>query len=439
MNKAQLKETWGHVCDTDKLVDDVRGLLAKYYHENTEHGVCVMLSEYFSNKSELITMFQRSKNYVGDMRIVLDIELERTSNKREVANIVCEFPYEVEATKAIYKYEDEDGNTFDDYLRSGITKVTARDLLYGNAVDRLVADAGKRDRFCVTGHTVASQYEKDRFYELMNLFSGNYQSKVQTELAELVNDNFDVTISGGMKTSRAFNRVCARYGVDQLPNYNRLFAKYADAVSGLKRKLKFFISVNPLDYLTMSFGNSWASCHTIDRTNQRQMKDYYRGEYCGGTMSYMLDSSSFITYVHDEIPEDFETGKIYRNMFHYQNGTLVQGRIYPQGNDGATDLYKTFRGFVQDELAELLGLENKTWVKRSGRCGEYVFTSGVHYPDYLYGGDCNASYPKELGSSPLSVNIGHQRICVYCGGWMDTDEDPDYNDATCRLNCGDCV
>lgn len=439
MNKAQLKEAWGHLCDTDKLVDDVRELLTKYDHENTEYGVCVMLSEYFSNKNELITMFQRSKNYIGDMRIVLDIELERTNNKREVRNLVTEFPYEVEASKAILKYEDEDGKTFDSYLLNGIKSVTARGLLYGDALDKLAIEDEKRDRFTINGHTVSSQIEKNTFDLLMSYFAENYQSQVQTELANCVNDNSAITITGGMKTSRAFNRVCSHYGVDQLPNYNRAFARYSDAVSGLKRKLKFFISVNPLDYLTMSFGNSWASCHTIDRTNKRQMKDYYRGEYCGGTMSYMLDKSSIITYVHDSIPTGCEEGKIYRNMFHYQNGSLIQGRIYPQGNDGATDLYKTFRTVVQDELSELLGLENKTWVKKTDGCSDYVNTIGVHYPDYYYNSDCNVSYPKELGSPPRSVKIGHERICVYCGEWMDADPDPEYNDSTNRLNCSNCA
>jgi hypothetical protein len=32
MNKADLKQAYGHYCDTDKLVDDIMRLLTKYYH-----------------------------------------------------------------------------------------------------------------------------------------------------------------------------------------------------------------------------------------------------------------------------------------------------------------------------------------------------------------------------------------------------------------------
>lgn len=440
MNKADLQYKWGHLCDVDKLVEDVRELLNKYGHENTEHGVCMMLDEYFSNKNELITMFQKSEHYIGDMRIVLDIELERTNNKGEVSDFCYSFPNEVDACKAIYKYEDDDGKTLADYLNAGIKKVSTRDLLYGNTINTLHAEKEKRERFFIGGQTRESHVRNDHFNMCIKSgFRYNYQPKVQVDLTDYVNTFTETTIATGMKTSRAFNKVCTHYGVDKLPNYNKLFTQYADLVSGLKRKMKFFISVNPLDYLTMSFGNSWASCHTIDRQNVRQMSNAYRGEYCGGTMSYMLDSSSIITYIHNEIPNNFEEGKIYRNMFHYQNGTLVQGRIYPQGNDGATDLYKTFRGFVQDELAELLGLTNKTWVKKTNCCSDYVNTIGVHYPDYYYNSECNVTYPKELGSPTRSVQIGHERICVYCGEWMDTDPDPDYNDPTNRLNCCDCA
>ncbi|MBQ4155309.1 MAG: hypothetical protein IJD90_00720, partial [Clostridia bacterium] len=174
-----------------------------------------------------------------------------------------------------------------------------------------------------------------------------------------------------------FHKICHYYGVDKSPVsktdsrgrvqkvYDIEFAKYADMVSGGKRKIKFFISVNPLDYLTMSFGVNWASCHTIDRENRRRMDNSYSGAYCGGTMSYMLDHVSIVTYVHNTMPESYETGKVYRNMFHLGgDGVLLQGRVYPQGNDGCTDLYKEFRGIMQKELTKLLGLERNSWMKR---------------------------------------------------------------------------
>jgi hypothetical protein len=231
----------------------------------------------------------------------------------------------------------------------------------------------------------------------------------------------------GMKTSRAFNRVCSIYGVDKLPNYNKLFAEYADMVSGLKRKMKFYISLNPLDYLTMSFGKNWSSCHTIDKGNLRGMQNGYQGMHCGGVMSYLLDTSSIITYVHDHATEDHEDGKVYRNMFHFKNGTLIQGRIYPQGNDGSTDLYKTFRRFMQIELTAMLNLNEDAWIRKNGSCTENIVSDGVHYRDYECFNDCNVSYPKEMPDAYFTkVYVGHPRICPYCGYEVSDEEDGGY-------------
>jgi hypothetical protein len=228
-----------------------------------------------------------------------------------------------------------------------------------------------------------------------------------------INEKFAPTL----KTSRAFNRMCTHFEVNKLPKYNKLFAQYSDMVSDTKRTMKFYMSLNPLDYLTMSFGNSWASCHTIDKTNRRGMPNSYSGAYCGGTLSYMLDQTSFITFVHSHTTEDIvEEGKIYRNMFHYGNDMLIQGRIYPQGNDGNTDLYKVFRGYVQKELSPLLGVSN-SWVKSSKRPSGVTYSYGAHYRDYENFSYCNVSYPKEKGEDfgDNCITIGRYGICPNCG------------------------
>ena len=427
MYKENLKQLWGSYCDTDKLVDDVMALLTKYHHRNTEYGVCEMLHEYFVNKHHLIDMFMKSDNYIGNMRICIDAELERRSNNTEVRNFCSCFANNVNAKEVFLKYVDENGKTLDDYTRVGIGKFKARDLHYGNIAERLVVNKEEKEKFEDDGATKASYRELYNFSEMIGLFgisaTPNLEADVVTALTQY---KMNATFVSGMKKSRAFNRACSAYKVDKLPNYNKLFAQYADMVSGLKRKVKFYISLNPLDYFTMSFGNSWSSCHTIDKKNERNMPTGYSGMHCGGTMSYMLDCTSIITYVHNHATEDHEEGKIYRNMFHFDSGTLIQGRVYPQGNDGATDLYKEFRQIVQGELANLMGIEN-TWIKRNCNCGENTASYGVHYPDYLNFSGCNVTYPSCMSAaSSHTVNIGHQRICPDCGDWIDDDYDSGY-------------
>lgn len=415
MNKADLKTAWGQYCDTDKLVDDMMALLTKYEHKNSEHGVCVMLNEYFTNKKDLIELFQKSEHYIGDMRIMIDIELERENNDQDIYAFCNAFPDSVKAKRALLKFKDENGKRFEDYLRVGVESITAKDLMKPNIVASLKKATEQQDLFESDGATVASHKVYNGFGFAIRNFGQISASTISHENALTMDEKYNVR--EGMKTSRAFNRVCHFYGIDKAKGYNKLFAQYADMVSGLKRKLKYFISVNPIDYLTMSFGVNWASCHTIDKRNRRNMSSSYHGSYCGGTVSYMLDGTSIITFVHDHVPTDWEDGKIYRCMFHYGKDILVQGRVYPQGNDGLTDLYSTFRHYVQNELTPLLGLTDTVWKKKAnGNVRDNVRSCGLHYRDYTHFSSCNVSYPREKESSCNNViKIGHLGICANCG------------------------
>lgn len=95
----------------------------------------------------------------------------------------------------------------------------------------------------------------------------------------------------------------------------------------------------------------------------------------------------------------------------------MQGRVYPQGNDGQTDLYKVFRNYVQNVLTPILGLTDTVWRKKEdGNVSSNVDSYGVHYRDYTTFQDCNVSYPRERSESRDNViDIGHSGICANCG------------------------
>ena len=432
MNKTDLKLTYGNYCDTDKLVDDIMALLTKYNHNNTEEGVCVLLNKFFENKKELLDLFAQSENYIGDLRISFNVELARETNRNAIYNFCYRFLNAVDAKSAILEYKDEYGKGLGDYLTVGIKSLTVNDLMDDNIRKKLADNGKNKSAFMFEdGRTCKSDGELKSFGRIMMSFAMYSKSALDDDMTKVLQQyKINEKFAPNLKTSRAFNRVCAHFGVDQLPKYNKLFAQYADMVSDSTRKMIFYMSLNPLDYLTMSFGNSWASCHTIDKANRRRMDNGYSGAYCGGTLSYMLDPSSFVTFVHSHVPEDIvEEGKIYRNMFHYQNDMLIQGRIYPQGNDGQTDLYKTFRGFVQKEMSALLGVNN-AWVKSSTSPSEVAISRGAHYRDYENFGTCNISYPKEKAFGNGWVNIGHDGVCVNCGETTTISD---------RLICRDCI
>ena len=418
MNKQMIKERWGQYTDTDKLVDDLIALLTEYGHRCSEHGVCVMLNRYFTNKEPLIKLLQKSPHYVGNLRAVMTKEFARDTNKDGVRYFCDNFDGNVGAENALISKVDANGKTFQDYLSVGIKSFSAAQLQNAEFAARFVAREQAIEAFDDYGRVRDSVKKHYNFRRTINTFRNLTQPTIPADVcSEVAKYTPDAKLASGMKTSRAFNRVCDLYGISALPAYNKLFAEYADMVSGLMRELDFVISVNPYDYLTMSFGKSWASCHTIDQTNRRNMPNSYSGMYCAGTTSYMLDGSSIITYVVDKGANVQTSGKIYRNMFHYQNNALVQGRVYPQGNDGATDLYATFRTLMQDEMAIMLGLSANLWVikKGTGECDRHTSSTGYHYRDYTSYDNCNVCYPKEKSAEVGIVHIGHDSLCPYCG------------------------
>lgn len=238
-------------------------------------------------------------------------------------------------------------------------------------------------------------------------------------------------VAVGKKMSRVINQVFCSKGLDKYPNYNKDFAILADSLNPLKITRHTLLSVNPCDYLNMSYGNSWSSCHCIDNDRSHC--------YQAGTLSYMLDSVSMVFYTVDKDYEGnrfFEQPKINRQMYMYEGGTLLQSRLYPNYEDKANR--DNFRNTVQSVIAEAEGQPN-LWTPKpeDDRC-QYIFTAGfsMHYPDYNYA--CyhtKVSLLKGKESYP-ALEIGHAAYCVDCGKQL-SDSD---NISCCRggYKCSDC-
>lgn len=422
MNKADLKKKWSKYCDTDKLVDDVCALLKEYKHSHSVHGVCVMLDTYFQQKEPLIKLFLTSNHYVGDMRICLQKEFERQVDKNEVYYFFSRF-HDTLRTYEMISRVDCDGKKMLDYLEAGRNFFDIDSLPSADAQDQSLAKLRGFDYYHES--TKESQKKYNALCSCTKYLSRYPYSVLNNDLKL---DYEDMCIKSGTKTSRAFNKVCQQLGVDKLnPEtglfvendkfvektvypYNKLFAQYADLVSDLKRKMRFFISLNPLDYLTMSFGVSWVSCHNIRS-----------GSYMGGCLSYMLDKTSMITFVVNSVDDGpiHNIPKNYRQMYHYDNGLFAQNRLYPQGNDGATNLYDKFRNFVIDEFTEILNVDDK-WTVDVGysHCERHIDSVGKHYRDYYHNNSCSIFYPTSKRNEVKNhkMVVGHDGICVICGG-----------------------
>lgn len=245
------------------------------------------------------------------------------------------------------------------------------------------------------------------------LVNDSYLSEGWESKTEFINTLGDFHFRTGMKTTRVMRKLCEFMGLTDHPEFERKYAQYCDALNPIKVTRHTCISLNPLDYLLMSNGNSWGSCHDI------RCQDDDPGCYSSGTISYMLDNHSIIFYTVDKDYDGDEIereAKIQRQVFGYNDFQLLQSRLYPQNNDwGAEEIYTDIRNIVQKVVADCLEMPN-LWVKSQVKnvfCGN----GATCYPDWNYErGLCSLSTAKsKVGENLKAIVLGTTPICIECG------------------------
>lgn len=266
----------------------------------------------------------------------------------------------------------------------------------------------------------------------------------------------------GQKNTKIVGKICSHFGLDKikiygnkmnfltgeieenvlLDSYDKRFAVFCDALTPIKTTRHTCISVNPIDYLLMSNGNSWRSCHYIgDESGDA-------GCYSSGTISYMLDKNSIIFYTIDAAFDGNEIErelKIQRQVFGYNDFQLLQSRLYPQCNDcGATDTYTDIRNIMQKVFADCLDVPNR-WIKKKvtnvvrgsyATCyADWSCQGSLCSTSILRGKENEVLEPIVLGAEPICINCGERHsyedsidhcndnryCCEECGCYIDED------------------
>lgn len=340
----------------EKIMCQVCGVLDKYDKNYSDNGVLANLKCWQSNKGWLVDLLRRHPNWNEEaLAVIFEV-----THSREIDR----------STVNYYKYE------------------------LGQLINDLDLPEDDRKQFGWSLEAVAFTYSK---------------TLPGADTAVLVKRQSGVTCSVGQKTSRIINAICKRYKLDQHPEYNARFARLADSLNPIQVKRTALLSVHPCDYLEMSNrNNSWSSCHCLDN-----------GEYHGGTLSYMNDECSMIFYtVDDDVTGDFyAVPKRTRQVFCYNNGILLQSRLYPQTDDNeARDMY---RNIVQRTVADCLKRTNLWTLKREhDEVLHRVCThdDALHYHDYEYKHyKPNISLLKDDGvGEDDTILIGHTAYCLDC-------------------------
>ena len=445
-----------------KLINEMMNLLEEYDYHPTENGCAEIVEEWMEQKGWLIELMKKHPNYIENKyMIVFDSSYERKQDfntktvfcnwaQMKAGEIILQ-PFKIGPFSSIELEKILDNLSSRIFYCEWLHKDKDR---YGFPLSSLEEDHKRlmsyKDRYakkfleesktiaCCNGHFYYRE-SVDRYKGFVEIID-NLRYIDNQFIASYTADSFNhvcpaLKAREGQKLSKVVNKLCKLYGIDKDPEYNKKFAKFSDAVNPLSITRYTVISCNPIDYFTMSFGNSWASCHTIDKKNVRDASNSYEGMYSGGTLSYMLDNSSVVFYTVDKHYNgtNYELqDKINRNMFHLGRDKIIQGRVYPQDNDGANSLYKQIREIVQKVFADCLGVPN-LWINKKGinECCKVTRTEGVHYPDYLRYDNCNVSYLKDQDNSidVEYIAIGAEQICPCCGEYHETQD---------CIECEDC-
>lgn len=209
----------------------------------------------------------------------------------------------------------------------------------------------------------------------------------------------------GMKVSKFFRAIFEAAGInnDNCRNFEGRYAALSDSCSPREHERLLVLSLNIMDFLTMSDGNSWDSCHSIRR----------RGCYHGGTLSYALDNVTAILYT---LPADtdisagrlWEHGKINRQLFMLGDNFMIESRLYPDYNK--MDIRNAHHDLVSKLWSEFT---HKEWSFVSGNNSEVIryicnheTTTGNHYADYHFDTyNITALKTADLGNDE-KINIG---------------------------------
>ena len=276
--------------------------------------------------------------------------------------------------------------------------------------------------YALAKRNVSSQYQlpypENKAIWFLNSIRSQYFDESMDYYINGLNRTYDnFKIRNNMKASKAIGKICNELEWDKMPNYNKEYAKLCDALNPIKVLRHTCISLNPIDFLLMSNGNSWKSCHIIETEN------YDAGCCSSGTISYMLDACSFLFYTVDSEfnGTDIELEpKIQRQVFGYKENTIFQSRLYPQDCDyGANDLYKDIREVVEKVISDCLDIPNIWIKKKQNEIRQYVRkgNDSTAYPDFrhLMGMATVSVHKSQENNTRKLVMMGRKPMCIHCG------------------------
>lgn len=218
-----------------------------------------------------------------------------------------------------------------------------------------------------------------------------------------------VRIPQGMKITRALKFFTL--GDDKL--LNMLQTKYSQIINTSVITGRMCVSVDPMDFLTMSVNNNnWRSCMALD------------GEYAAGALSYAVDKHTFMVYLKSDkedenlkgVPSDVKwNSKKWRCLMYFDEEyeTIISTKQYPFTSS------KLMEEAIE-MIKEVFGLENWTYKTIDSLYDLNIST----YSKGLIFNDLEAMNSKmlihclvkDLDKDDRKIFAGEEVLCPNCNG-----------------------
>lgn len=263
-----------------------KNLIRTYYPNAVEDYIRKEFDLWYDAKKNLMDVFRKHPNWNEKEKcIVCDLQISRATDLRSVASAANEL------FSKMTSY-----NVFN--IESARSYLRIQDLLAS---------------YC--------SYRYDECVMVLDRITDGIKSSLIR--ASMSDDG----ISTGMKASRLINAVMKKFNLTDVPNYNKEFAICSDAMAVKPLTVKYVVSLNICDFVTMSHGNSWSSCHSFRN----------HGGWHAGSLSYANDNVTVITYGLDKgFDKDvyYNQDKIFRQLFmiNKDRTEYIQSRMYPASN-----------------------------------------------------------------------------------------------------------
>ena len=439
-------------------------------------------------KSKLFdTIFKNNPYHNGKGQLIMPMEVERAIDSDviyEYADYIRQIArryFLVEAVIDGYTYKDalrrkENIGRFKravDYMHILDEDVIIQDRPFTEwrkeylALQRIVDKFD--DEYYYMGDESYTTYENKRLYDKAVVISHAIKSCIgklledETDIKRLAEAFPHSQCRNGIKITRVIQKCMKELGLyqiamdNEMETFNKRYAQWCDAVSPGKITKWSVLSINFVDFLAMSHGNSWTSCINTDKNRHFTSGNYSDGFNSRRTLDYALDETTMVFYTVDENYEgdDWELQpKQTRQLFHFGEGKLVQARLYPQSRTSRRNIYTQYRENVEKLIADGMG-EANLWsapIRGEIECGgsvvttPYYYTNSGEYIDFLdiacHAGDetdfqSEVNYVVFRGSTNREDNgipmvVGSKdAVCIICGDGMREG----YHDA---IACCDC-